>query len=82
MSSENSHENVSESLEFEELRKKVDELNQKKCEYYTKWQKAQEEYSKLHMTLMKMCKHNWERDYASFDPCSTCWECKKCGANK
>jgi hypothetical protein len=82
MSSEDNHENISESLEFRNLQQKVAEINKKKYEYYTKWQNAQKEYSRLHNSLMNMCNHNWERDYSSFDPCSTCWECKKCGANK
>ena len=64
---------------FDELKQKVHDANMQRLKYYKLFQNYERKHSKLQRELEAMCQHEWKVNRTAFDPCHTCYECKKCG---
>ena len=65
-------------MDFETLKKQIDEIDKKRWDNYNLWKSYTELYKNLKIELESICDHKWVIDRDCFDPCRTQYKCENC----
>ena len=68
-------------LNFDELVKRKNELYINRISLLRQFEEITTVYNKVQQQLEKICDHEWQKDFSSYDH-RTCYECEKCGGSK
>lgn len=70
------------NLSLDELLYIRNQVNIKKWRAYKIFTEQDSIETELNRVIEEKCKHKWEIDYGTFDPCRTCKVCSNCGMSR